>query len=160
MSEHNGDARKKPAHYDELFPGRFLKAGLLGGKAATLKIAAVDTEPLPQDNGRDRVRGILSFEKTDKQLVLNSTNGQCLRAMFGTKLPDWVGKRVTLKPDRDRFGREVVDCIRVAGSPDIAETITIEVQLPRKKPRSMTLEKTAAAAKTDAASSRDPGQEG
>jgi hypothetical protein len=132
----------KPVDYDQLFPGRFLKAGLLGGKAVTLEIVDVDVEALPQDNGKDRVRGVISFRGTDKQLVLNSTNGQCFRAMFGKRVPDWIGKRVTLRPDRDRFGGKVVDCIRIAGSPDIAEALEVEIALPRKKPRMVRLEKT------------------
>jgi hypothetical protein len=145
MSEQHEPTPKKPVDFDELFPGRFLKAGLLGGKNVTLRITAVDVEPLPQDDGRDRKRGIISFAKTDMQLVMNSTNGQCLRAMFGRKVQEWVGKSITLRPDRDRFGRETVDCIRIAGSPDIAATMTCEISLPRKKPRTVTLEKTGAA---------------
>lgn len=140
MSEHA--RQKKPVDYDELFPGRFLKAGLFNGKAVTLTIADVDAEPLPQDNGKDRTRGVLTFRETDKQLVLNSTNGQCIRAMFGRKVPDWIGKRVTFVPERDRFGREVVDAIRIAGSPDLSAPIDAEIRMPRKKPKFRKLEVT------------------
>lgn len=152
MSDDHG-APKRPVDYDELFPGRFLKAGLLGGKPVTLRISAVTREPLPQDQGGDRIRGILSFDKTEMQLVLNSTNGQCLKAMFGRLVQDWVGKRVTLQPEQDKFGRDTVDCIRVAGSPDIPDDIDVEIQLPRKKPRKRTLKRTGKP-------SREPGEEG
>jgi hypothetical protein len=137
---------QKPVDYDQLFPGRFLKAGLLAGKSVTLEIVDVTVEKLPQDDGEDRTRGVLSFRETDKQLVLNSINGQCIRAMFGKRVPEWIGKRVTFKPDTDNFGKERVDCIRIAGSPDIAATTSVTVKLPRKKPRIVTLEKTAARA--------------
>lgn len=137
MSEH---ARtKKPVDYDELFPGRFLKAGLFGGKNVTLTVVDVDAEPLPQDNGRDRTRGVLSFKETDKQLVLNSTNGQCIRAMFGRKVPDWIGKRITFAPEKDKFGRETVDAIRIVGSPDLQGPVDAEIRLPRKKPKTRRL---------------------
>lgn len=145
MSEPHEKPHKKPVDYDELFPGRFLKAGLLQGRAITLTIADVDTDSLPQDDGKMKTKGIILFNGTDKGLALNSTNGQCLKAMFGRKVQEWIGKRVTLKPDKDRDpknGRGLVDCIRIAGSPDIAETMQIMIELPRRKPKPWTLEKT------------------
>ena len=132
----------KPVDYDELFPGRFLKAGLFQGKHVTLTIKDIDTEPLPQDNGKDRVRGVISFQETDKQLVLNSTNGQCLRAMFGRKVQEWVGKRVTLCAEQDRFGRETVEAVRIWGSPGLQQDLQVEIALPRKKPKQRTLHAT------------------
>lgn len=133
---------RKPVDYDQLFPGRFLKAGLLLGKRVTFTISAVDIEPLPQDNGKDRVRGVLSFERTDKQLVLNSTNGQCLKAMFGKQVQQWVGKQVTVAPEKDKFGNETVDAIRVVGSPLLSEPLQVSIAMPRRKPRTRTLEPT------------------
>lgn len=135
---------KKPVDYDELFPGRFLKAGQFKGKSVTLTIKDVELESLPQDNGKERDRGIISFNETKLQIVLNSTNGQCFRAMFGRKPPDWIGKRVTLAPEKDRFGKEVVDAIRVQGSPDITAPIEVEIRLPRKKPKARKLIPTGA----------------
>jgi len=147
MSEHETAAaeRKKPVDYDELYPGRFLKAGLLQGKNVTLRIAYVTVEKLPQEDGKERTRGILGFDKTELELVLNSTNGQCIKAMFGKRVQEWVGKRVTLMPDQDKFGRETVDCIRIYGSPDIAAPIQVTVSLPRKRPKTMTMHTTDSA---------------
>ena len=133
---------KKPNDYDELFPGRFLKAGLFAGKHVTLTIAAVDIEPLPQDRGGERVRGVLSFKETDKQLVLNSTNGQCFKAMFGRKVQEWPGHRVTLCSEKDKFGKETVDAVRVYGSPELEQDKSIDISLPRKKPRERVLRAT------------------
>ena len=56
----------KPDDWDSLFPGRFLHAADLKGKNVTLTIAAVDLEKLPSQRG-EKTKGILSFEKTDKQ---------------------------------------------------------------------------------------------
>lgn len=143
MSE--SQPKRKPVNFDELFPGRFLKAGLFAGKSPTLTISDYDLDKLPQDDGRDKARGIISFRETEMQLALNSTNGQCLKAMFGTTLANWVGKRVTFctEKDRDPGGGGMVDAIRVAGSPDIAEDMTVEVKLPRRKPKTRTLKRTA-----------------
>lgn len=129
----------KPSVWDEMFPGRFLKAGLLKGKDVTLTISAVDLERLPNDKGQDETRGVLSFAQTDRQLTINKTNGLCLKAMFGGQVQGWVGKRVTFFPTMDRFGSESVEAIRVRGSPDIAHDIEVLIKFPKKKPVRMKL---------------------
>lgn len=125
---------KKPVDWDELYPGRFLKAGELHGKKVTLTIKDIDTEELVGDKG-PKVKGIISFEKTPKQLALNRTNGTCLREMFGRRLADWVGKRVVLFPSE--WNGE--PCIRIWGSPDIERDMQIEIALPRRRPTPMTM---------------------
>lgn len=124
----------KPVDWDELYPGRFLKAGTLRGQKVTLTITEVAREKLASDKG-ERVKGVLSFERTEMQLALNKTNGICLKGMFGRILADWIGKRVTLFADQ--WNGEA--CIRVWGSPDIERDAAIEVQLPRRKPFTMTM---------------------
>lgn len=138
MSE-NHDTKRKPVDYDELFPGRFLKAGLFKGKPHLFTITDVDVEDLPQDNGKSRARGVISFAETKMQLVLNSTNGQCLRSLFGRKVADWVGKKIWLAPESDQFGRETVEAVRVYGSPSLHGDLEIEITLPRKRPKRRTL---------------------
>src|SRR6185437_13183500 len=89
----------KPTVFDQLYPGRFLKAGELLGKKVTLTIADVDVEELEGDGGAKKVKAIISFRETKKQLVACKTNGLCLREMFGKELANWTGKRVTLFED-------------------------------------------------------------
>ncbi len=43
--------RSKPDSYDELFPGRFLKAGLFKGKEVTLRIVEAYQELMPDKKG-------------------------------------------------------------------------------------------------------------
>lgn len=129
----------KPVDWDELYPGRFIKAADLKGKNVTLTIASVDLEELEGDKGK-QVKGVVGFEKTEKQLALNKTNGICLKEMFGKKVQGWVGKRVTLMPSMWNGD----DCIRIYGSPDIGEDKEIVVQLPRKRPQPMTMHKVEA----------------
>lgn len=132
----------KPVDWDELYPGRFLKASDFKGKNVTLKIKEVNLEELEGDKGK-QIKGVLSFEKTDKQLALNKTNGICAKEMFGKKVQEWVGKRITLFASSWNGD----DCIRVYGSPDIAETKEITVSLPRKRPIAMTMHKVEVAVK-------------
>ena len=134
----------KGLDYDALFPGRFLKAGEMNGKSATLTITAIQLEALPQEKGGERIRGVFSFRGTKKQLILNQTNGQAMRAMWGRDTGDWVGKRVTLQPEWVMFGREKVLAVRVAGSPDLAGPVEFMLTLPRKKPIRVVLKKTSA----------------
>lgn len=131
----------KPVDWDQLYPGRFLKAGEFLGRKVTLTIADVELDELEGDKGK-KVKGVISFRETARQLCLNRTNGICLKAMFGRKLAEWEGKRVTLFPGNWN-GEE---CIRVWGSPDIPKDEEIIVDLPRKKPIKMTMHRVTKAA--------------
>jgi len=147
--------RDKPTSYDELFPGRFLKAGLFKGKPVTLTIKEVYRDELPTDGGGEEKRPVVAFKGTERELALNSTNAQCLRALWGDKPQEWVGHRVTLVPEQDYFGREKVDCIRVGGSPELERDQVVEIKLPRKKPKKRTLKATS-----NGAAERGLGEEG
>lgn len=125
---------EKPVDWDQLYPGRFIKTGDLLGRNITLKIASVDLDELEGETGK-KVKGVITFERTEKQLALNKTNGICLKEMFGKKVQEWVGKRVTLMPAL--WNGE--DCIRIYGSPDLPEDKEITIQLPRKRPMKMTM---------------------
>jgi hypothetical protein len=137
----------KPVDWDQLYPGRFIKTGDLLGKNVTLRIASIDLDELEGETGK-KIKGVISFEKTEKQLALNKTNGICLKEMFGRKVQDWVGKRITLMPALWN-GEE---CIRIYGSPDIEADKEITVTLPRKRPQRMTMHKVELKTKDEAAS--------
>jgi hypothetical protein len=123
---------------DKLIQGRFLKAADFDGKPwTTPPIASVKLEKLEGNTG-PRVRGVLYFESFEKGWVVNRTNLECLKAMFGRETDDWIGKRVTLHPVV-WSGEDLA--IRVKGSPDIERPVTVEVKLPRKKPFTMQMQK-------------------
>ena len=125
----------KPTVYDELYPGRFLKAGLLKGMKVTLTIKDVDIEGLEGDDGKKQQKAILAFEERPMQHVMCKTNGVCIKAMFGPTLANWIGKRVTLF--ESQWNGE--PCIRVWGSPDIPQDLKVTVSLPRRRPFDMVL---------------------
>lgn len=132
--------RPKPVDYDQLYPGRFIKAGELLGKKVTLTIADVDLENLVGDDGQEKAKAIVSFRETPKKLVTCKTNGLCLKEMFGKTLTNWIGKRVTLFPDT--WNGE--PCIRIWGSPDIEQEFDVTVTLPRRRPFKKTMHKVEA----------------
>jgi hypothetical protein len=117
----------KPVDWDELYPGRFIKASDFKGKKPTLTMSEVDIKELIGDKG-PQIKGVIRFRGKDKAWALNKTNGICLKAMFGRKVQDWVGKRVTLFAQPHEEGER----IRVWGSPDIPDDFVLSVQLPRK----------------------------
>lgn len=155
--------------YDELFPGRFLKSGEFKGRDVSLTMAGVRVEELPQDQGGTKGRGIIGFRETKKELVLNRTNGECIKAMFGRNTDDWIGKSVTLypAPHVDSFTGEKGTAIRVRGSRDIGKDISFELRLPKRRPIPMVLKATGPNRRPEPDPElatddfgRDPGEEG
>lgn len=126
----------KPTSYDQLYPGRFIKAGELLGKKVTLTIADIELEDLEGDDGK-KTKCIISFKETQKKFVACKTNGLCVREMFGKELANWMGKRITLF--EDVWNGE--PCTRIWGSPDIEEEIEVTVSLPRRRPFKKTMHK-------------------
>lgn len=125
----------KPSNYDQLYVGRFMKAGQFLGKKPTLTITDIDLEELEGSDGKKQNKVILSFKETKMQLVACKTNGICIKAMFGKELKNWVDKQITLFPGQ--FNGE--ECIRVWGSPEIEKDMTVAVELPRRKAFNMTM---------------------
>lgn len=136
---------KKPATFDDLYPGRFLKAGNFNGKPVTLTIKAADLEELEGEDGKKK-KAILSFTETEMQMVCCKTNGICIKSMFGDKLSAWLGKKVTFFPST--WNGE--PAIRVYGSPELERDMEVTVTLPRRKPIPMTLRRVQKADKVPA----------
>lgn len=131
--------------FDQLFPGRFIKAGEMHGKPVTLTIKSVYLDNLEGDDGREQQQGVITFEEIAREWALNKTNGLCLRAMFGSDTDGWLHKRITLYPEPDTTGMsESGVCLRVQGSPDIEKTVIIDLKLPRRKAVKRKLQKTVA----------------
>jgi hypothetical protein len=147
-----------PTSYDEMFPGRFLKSGLFKGREPTMTVTRVETEVFPgigvdKKTGKknpDKTKGMLFFKETEKALMVNVTNGQCLRQIMEyltdietSKNPqNLVGHRFTFFATTTTM-RKWIDgkmtpyqepCIRVKGSPELDKNIEVEIDLgPMKK---------------------------
>ena len=148
----------KGLSFDELFPGKYIKAGEFKGKAVTLTVKSVEREMLSNGTGGEEGAAIVSFAETEKQFVMNKTNGVCFRAMFGDDTGDWVGHKVTLHAVEDESGlSESRQCIRVAGSPELDKQLRFRAHLGRKLV-TQTLEPTKAKAKAAPAGDADTGE--
>lgn len=128
--------RYRPESYDELFPGRFLKAGLFKGKEVTLRIADVYQELMPDKKGtilnsegeRCKKQTIFGVEtpqgrRLEQEVAINKTNAISCLLMFGKSVPGWVGRLVTFAPRIvDAFGEEK-EAIRIVGSPELTSNL-------------------------------------
>lgn len=124
--------------WDQLYPGRFFKTGeLKEGERKLLTIADVEVNELEGQKGKEW-KGVLSFVGERQQLTLNKTNGICLREMFGRVPYKWVGRRFAIYQS-PVGGMNGEPCIRIWGSPDIAEDMVVTIELPRRKPFKLTM---------------------
>ncbi len=122
-------------NFDDLYPSRFLKAGNLPNGKANYTIKSVAREPLEVENGIEE-KVVMTFEETAMQLVLAKVNAVCIRAMFGSDVQQWIGKRVTLYATTEIMPfprRRNEPCIRVFGSPDIQEEVICEWTPPKRR---------------------------
>ena len=125
-------------NYAELYPGRFVKAldkeMNFGKSVAVFTIINVIADKL--GHGKNKKRSVVvTFKEISKALVLSKINGEAFKAMWGVNVNDWIGKRIALyatdkiAPYPGRKGADAF-CIRVYGSPDLANDVTYEFKMP------------------------------
>ncbi len=97
-----------------MFDSKFIGAWDLMGQDVTVTIAKVVGGVVEGEKGRRDRAPLVSLKGWDKPLVLNKTNMKTVGAMYGFKVKDWVGKRVTLYATTCQGkGGGIVDCIRM-----------------------------------------------
>jgi hypothetical protein len=120
--------------FDELYPGRFIKAAMFKGKAVTLTIKEIMREEFPviqpkPGQSATEFKVVLSFKERDKQIIANKTNCTALMLMFGRNTKEWRGKRVTFFGLKGTWFKRKQEAIRIYGSPDIAADVEVTVRL-------------------------------
>lgn len=131
------------------FLGQYITAAELVGKEPTLTIDRVTLEKveslkMSDDDGgagkvKDRIIVYFKEAKGGRGWLLNRTNAECIKEMWGRETNDWVGHRLTLFTTQVRVGPKMEPGIRVKGSPELTEPKQFELRLPRKKPIPMRL---------------------
>lgn len=96
-----------------LFPSKYLCHADLAGADLTLTIGRLEKQELVMKGGGKKTKWIMAFRDHAKELVLNQTNAESIAHMYGIKAEAWIGKRVTFFPTRAKFGKDMVDAIRV-----------------------------------------------
>lgn len=96
---------------DEIFESKYLSHSELGGTEHTATIASVISEQI--GSGADAKRKpVVHLHGFGKAWVLNKVNASVIADRYGKDTAGWIGKAVTLYPDRTSFQGRMVDCIR------------------------------------------------
>lgn len=149
------------------FLGTYITAAEIGAATPTLTIQRVTLEKVEsmkiggddQGGGKMKDKIIVYFKesRSERGWLLNRTNAECLKELWGRETDGWLGKRVTLCTQQVRVGPKIEPGIRVKGSPELTAPRTFDLRLPRKKPTPYTLHPTA---KTPPAPPASDGAEG
>tara|TARA_R100000808_G_scaffold19628_1_gene42535 strand:+ start:2782 stop:3111 length:330 start_codon:yes stop_codon:yes gene_type:complete len=106
MEEYTGRA-------SEISPTPHLSAADFDGEMAlTMKFVS---NAVKVGSGEDAdFKHVLYFEELERGLVLNTTNRVTIAGMYGQKVVDWKGKKVTIYPTTTSIGgRHDVPCLRI-----------------------------------------------
>jgi len=98
--------------YRSMFGAKYLGAWDLAEKDVTMTIAKVQGEELTNKGGKDK-RPVVYFEGTEKAFICNKTNAKTIATLYGPKVSQWVGKKITVYATKTQLGGETVDAIRV-----------------------------------------------
>ena len=147
------------ADYRIGFKSAYIAAVEFGGKQPTLTIESVKLESLEDEKGKKRDRWIVRFRNQERGLVLNRTNAEIIAALWGRDTDGWAGHAITLRAEKVQMGRETVDGIRIAGSPELTAPRTVTVKLPRKRPVEVKLVPTGKGKPPAPVQDREPGED-
>lgn len=130
------------------FLGQYITAAEMVGKEPTLTIGSVTLEKVESmkigdDDGKgktkDRIIVYFKESHSGRGWLLNRTNAECLKELWGRETDNWIGHKVTLQVKQVRVGPKMEPGIRVKGSPELDAPRTFDMKLPRKKPIETTL---------------------
>ncbi len=100
---------------EPLFDSDYIAHLDLKGGQRTVKIVSFAKKELRAGRGKSDGKKKLTakLEGKVKGWVINKTNAQRIAEVYGNQALDWIGKPIVIQPDKDRFGSDMVDCIRV-----------------------------------------------
>jgi hypothetical protein len=97
------------AKLNQIFTSPSLKVEDLNKKRVNLTIKEVEIKEFDGDQ-----KPVLHFEETEKTFVCNKTNSNMIASLTEQDdTDDWVGYRITLRPDMTTFNGKPTPCIRV-----------------------------------------------
>jgi hypothetical protein len=113
-----------------------LSAGDLGAHTPTATIAAVEGGAFESESGKVDKKALITLVGKHKQFAANVINCTLIEAMFGPDYEGWVGHAITLMADAVEVAGKYKGepCVRVKGSPELANPLTVEIKLARRKP--------------------------
>ncbi len=98
---------------DDVFPGKYLKAADLKGKARVVEIDHAPLETLKNTKGEEQQKIVLYFIGLKKAMPLNMTNFDAVADICGDDTEFWPGQKIELYPTTTQMGGKTVDCVRI-----------------------------------------------
>lgn len=121
--------------YKTLYPGKYMAKEALEAPKV-IRITKITTTVLEGEKGPEN-KTILSYKAANGtgEIVWPKTNGALTAAALGEEDYDkWIGRLITIYSDPNvMLGNKKVGGIRVFGSPEMKEPMTVEITRPRRK---------------------------
>ncbi len=91
-------------NYLKFFPGKYLGIIDVDGKEEILfTIRALRQDDVQNPDGGTEQKPVLSFEETDKGLILNRTNADSVAALHGPDVNNWAGQKILLYTEKGLY---------------------------------------------------------
>ncbi len=114
--------------YDEIFPKDFFNAEDLLRGPKVLTIRSMGIEEVGPDK---KPKLVARFDETHKRLVVNHTNAETIKQMFGPDTQDAIGGRIELFTERATYNGKPVPAIRVR-RPSRTHDLPLRGEPPRR----------------------------
>jgi hypothetical protein len=103
---------KQDFDFDKLFGGKFLKASDIDEETNNLIVTVKDWDVQELGQGKEE-KLTISFRETDKELVLNKTNGGTLASLYGKDPDGWIGRKIALYATEVDFAGKTTLAVRI-----------------------------------------------
>jgi hypothetical protein len=108
-------------HYQKLFDSEYVGAWDLTDDDdqavdKVVTIEKVERKEIKSQRGTE-IKPVLFFRSSKKGMICNKTNCRVIANMFGPRVEDWEGKRITLYQTTTNTKDGDVPCIRVRPTP-------------------------------------------
>lgn len=105
------------AKVSEVYASPWLRAEDLQGKTVKVTVSAAALETLPQADGSQAQKIVVSFLGAKRKLILNKTQAAALVTIAGDETAGWPGAVVYLAPQPTNNGK-----LTIAILPSVAES--------------------------------------
>jgi hypothetical protein len=95
-------------NFNQLFPSKYVSAADLTYGPKVLRIAGISQKQM----GDGEIKPVVAFHD-GKPMVLNRTNGEMLRNLYGSDLSGWIDQPIELYATTTQFGFKTVECVRL-----------------------------------------------
>lgn len=96
----------------QMFDRSYMHAVDLGGKERHVTIERVEAGELKNKAGKQK-KPVVHFKEFELPLALNKTNAATISRLYGGRVREWIGKRITLYPTTTEMAGQTVDCVRI-----------------------------------------------